>query len=84
MSKQKFKLGWRVKVADKLPLYMHHFESGFEGIVCEHSDGEYGLIQLQDNKPINAIWWYQESLLTLISDDSAKGKKIIKQYIGED
>ena len=86
---QKFPRGSRVKVGDDLPLYMFHFEKGFEGIVQYsyaqkyHGDNidSYSLIVLNDNgKPVNSISWYTENQLTLISDDVGEGKRIIEEY----
>ena len=86
---QKYKRGWRVKVDDKMPPWMSHFESGFEGIV-EYTHGQkyggddvdnYSLIVLdKDGKPVNSIAWYNECQLSLISDDAGPGLEIISRY----
>ena len=39
------------------------------------------LIMLKNNVPVNAIAWYEENQLTLISNDIKDGLKIIKEYI---
>ena len=86
---QKFGRGCRVKVDDKMPRCMSHFEKGFEGIVAYtyaqkyfgDDIGSYCLVVLDDNrKPINSISWYDESQLTILSDDTADGKRIIEEY----
>ena len=68
---------------------MSHFEKGFEGIVQYtyaqkyHGDNikSYSLVVLDSNgNPINSICWYDESQLTLLSDDTAEGKRIIEEY----
>lgn len=88
MPGQKFPRGVRVKVDKKMPSFMFHFPSDFEGII-EHTYAQkfwgddvksYCLTVLKDGKPINSIAWYYESQLTLISDDIQAGLKIIEEY----
>ena len=86
---QKFPRGARVKVTDEMPSYMSHFECGFEAIV-EYTHGQkydssdiknYSLIQLNENgEPINSISWYEEGQLTLLSDNTGEGKRLIEGY----
>lgn len=85
---QKFRRGWRVKVAKEMPPWMAHFESDFEAIV-EYSYAQkfwgndiknYSLIMLKDGKTVGSIAWYPESTLTLISEDEEAGLKIIEEY----
>ena len=86
---QKFSRGARVKVCRIMPSYMSHFQSGFEAIVEYTYAQKYGgtdvksysLIMLKNNVPVNAIAWYEENQLTLISNDIKDGLKIIKEYI---
>lgn len=88
MSKQQFKRGWRVKVSDKMPPIMSHFEKGFEAIIEYSFHQQYGygakndyrLIQLKNGKPVNSISWYPASLLILVSDDQEAGKKLIENF----
>ncbi len=89
MNNQKFPRGSKVAVCKEMPRYMSHFESGFNAIVEYTYSQKYGgndiysysLIQLDENdNPINSICWYEESQLTLISDDIARGKEIIERY----
>ena len=86
---QKFPRGCFVKVCDKMPSHMSHFESGFFGIVeytyaqkYGGSDvGSYSLIVLDDEgKPVNSISWYEENQLTLVDNDIEAGKRIIEAY----
>ena len=86
---QKFKRGWAVRVSSEMPKCMSHFESGFVGVV-QYTHGQkyrsddfnsYSLIVLdEDGEPINAISWYKENQLTLISDDAGEGKKVIEKW----
>ena len=87
--KQKFLKGFEVKVDDKMPPMMSHFESGFNGIVDHTYSEAYGgdninsycLVVLDENRnPINRISWYYENQLTLVSDDMMKGMEIIESY----
>lgn len=89
MTKQKFKRGQFVKVADEILPYTSHFDAGFIGVVQYSYAQEYGgdnyseycLIKLDDNgKPIDEIAWYDEELLTLYDDNIKKGLEIIEQY----
>ena len=90
-NKQKFPRGTYVKVADKLPESMSHFESGFEGIVeytyyqeyggDAEDKKEYSLIQLdKDGEPINSLSWYDEDQLTLVCSDVVEGKRVIEAW----
>ena len=87
--KQKFLKGFEVKVDDEMPDIMSHFEKGFNGIVDHTYSEAYGgkdiksycLLVLDENrKPINKISWYNESQLTLVSDDMMNGMEIIENY----
>ena len=91
MSKQKFPIGSKVKVVKDLPRYMFHFPSDFEAIVkgtykqlCgvgKSGYKDYSLIMLDDRgKPVDSLAWYEEDQLTLVSDDTKAGKKIIKKF----
>jgi hypothetical protein len=87
---QKFKRGFRVKVADEMPEGMKHFTKDFEGIVeytyaqkyeCPDEIDDYSLIQLdEEGNPVNSIAWYLENQLTLVSDDVEAGLKIIEVW----
>lgn len=90
LPNQKFKRGSRIKVDDKMPSWMSHFDCGFEGIVeytyAQKFGGNnidsYSLIVLdKNNNPINTGAWYHEDQLTLIDDDIEPGLKIIGSYI---
>lgn len=87
--KQKFKRGEIVKVADKMPPCMEHFETGFIGVVeytyAQQYGGDdiksYSLIMLDDNKkPIDSIAWYKENQLTIVSEDTERGEKLIEEF----
>lgn len=89
--KQKFKTGYRVKIADEMPASMFHFESGIEAIVKysyyqeygggEQAAKEYSLLLLdKKGKPYNSVSWYDEYQLTLLSKDVNKGLKLIDEY----
>lgn len=89
---QKFPRGSFVRVAKEMPFSMAHFECNFVGVVegsylqiCGHggygSAKEYQLIMLNDDHdPVNAIAWYPEELLTLVDDDTQKGRDIIEYW----
>ena len=92
---QKFKRGSRVRVTDRMPPNMRHFDCGFEAII-EYTYGQkalrdrrysgedfsiYSLLKLDDNgQPKGGCAWYPEETLTLISDDIHAGLDIIEQY----
>lgn len=86
LPKPKFLTGTIVKVQDEMPESMSHFESGFIGVVANEHDNqlycdEYKLIVLDKNgMPVNSIAWYREDMLTLVSDDTEYGKKVIDVY----
>jgi len=86
---QKFPRGSRVHVDDEMPTHMFHFPKGFEAIInwtyAQKYWGtdvdSYSLIMLDDDgSPTNAIAWYHECQLTLLSDDLENGKEIIRRY----
>lgn len=87
MHKQKFFRGHRVKIADKLPESMDHFEAGCEAIV-DHSGSErdrgggnieiYGLLLL--TKHPHYVAWYEEDQLTLIDSDRDVGEEILQRF----
>ncbi len=88
-SVQKFARGSEVFICKEMPISMSHFPSGFNAIVEYTYKQRYGgdnidsysIIVLDENKePTNAIAWYYENQLTLISDDVARGKEIIEKY----
>lgn len=86
---QKYKRGQRVKVADKMPSHMAHFEAGVEAII-EYTYAQkfwgddvdsYSIIVLDNNgNPIGSIAWYHEDQLTLLDEDVEPGLKIIESY----
>ena len=86
---QKFRKLTFVKVADKLPSYMSHFDSGFIGIV----DGTYSQLyhgpdiknycvyKIENNKVVNKIAWYDESHLTALEEqDTLRAEQMIEDY----
>ena len=87
---QKFKKGYRVKIADEMPPSMFHFTKGVEAIIdysyneMYHNkdfENEYSLILLDKNSnPVNSSAWYPSELLTLVSDDVLKGLEITEKW----
>lgn len=89
MIKQKFKRGSEVRICDTMPNCMQHFECKCDAIVEYTYDQEYGggdiksysLLLLEENgEPRDTTSWYNESQLTLIGDDTAKGLAILEKY----
>lgn len=87
LEDQKFPRGARVKVADEMPSYMSHFDKGFEAIV-QYTYGQkfggfntnqYSLIY-ETKDGYFSVAWYEEDQLTLISDDTEQGMKIIEAH----
>ncbi len=87
--KQKFRKLTFVKVADKMPSSMSHFDKGFEGIVEGTYSQLYGgdkidkycLFVIKDDKIVNRIAWYYESQLTALEEqDSLKAEVMIENY----
>ena len=92
--KQKFPRGARVYIAKDLGSSMVHFECDQEAIVQYTYAQEYGWRGDRDNvksyslilldstgtKGVNAVSWYYEHQLTLVSDDVEVGKQIIEEY----
>jgi hypothetical protein len=87
--KQKFRQLTFVKVDDKMPEHMSHFDKGFIGIVEATYSQLYGgnditsysLYKVEDNKIINNISWYDESQLTeLPKQDRLKAEEMIEAY----
>lgn len=89
MRRQKFFRGHRVKIADKLPEEMSHFEAGCEAIIrSSYSDEyggdnveDYGLLLLTENP--HHVWWYEEDQLTLVDSDRDAGEELLQQYKGK-
>ena len=90
--KQKYKIGTRVKIADNMPKYMSHFPKGIEAIVqytytqkcgrhSEEDDKKYSLLLLDKEEGYNTSAWYDEYLLTLISDDIEDGETKLKKFL---
>ena len=86
---QKFKRGQFVQVASQMPSHMQNFPSNFIGIIeyiyfqkhLGESHRDYSLIVLNHNlMPINSISWYNESLLTLVSNNIEFGIELINWY----
>lgn len=87
--KQKFRKLTCVKVAEKMPPHMSHFDCGFVGIV----DGTYSQIyggsdvksysiyKVVGFKIVNHISWYNEDQLTELSyQDREKSEGMIERY----
>jgi hypothetical protein len=70
MSKQKFKRGDHIKIADDLGKSMAHFQSGVEGIVIGSYADKYGGKTIDSYtihiKGHGQVSWYYENQLTLI------------------
>lgn len=87
--KQKIKAYSFVKVVDKLPQYMSHFECGFDAIVKGSYSERYGgtnfnsysLAVLKAGKIVNEISWYDyEHLIVNNEQDYDKAKMLMEQY----
>ena len=87
--KQKFKRGSRVRIRDKMPDYMSHFDCDCEAIVVYTYAQAYGgddidsyslLLLKEDGEPYNLVCWYEEYQLTLIDGDIVKGLAILEKY----
>ena len=87
---QKFKRGSKVHIG-KMPPGMLYFNGDFDAIVKgtpaqlfgDGSDNveKYAVLELDDDgKAINAVSWYDEDQLTLLSNDLNAGLKIIESY----
>jgi hypothetical protein len=89
--KQKFRKLTFVKVTDKMPTYMSHFDCGFTGIV----DGtysqmyggggdslkQYSLFKIEENTVVDQIAWYNEEQLTALKEqDTLKAEEMIEEY----
>ena len=87
--KQKFRKLTFVKVADEMPVMMSHFDSGFVGIIDGSYSQLYGggdvsnysVYQIEDDKVVNHISWYDESQLTELKDqDRFKAEEMIEEF----
>jgi predicted transposase YdaD len=86
---QKFRRGSRVKLSADEMVRMKWYGVADEAIVdytyrqkfrCGDNKS-YSLVMLNETgDPINAISWFDESQLTLVSDDTAAGLAIIERY----
>lgn len=88
MGLQKFRRGSVVHVDKIMPKSMSHFDNDFDGIV-KYTYGQryggddrsqYALVKIENGKPVNTIAWYDESQLTLVSDDVNNGIMLMEQY----
>lgn len=87
--KQKFgKLSF-VRVCDKMPPHMSHFEAGFDAIVEGTYSQLYGgsditsysLYKIENGKIVNQMSWYEENQLSLLPDqDRDKAEEMIEKY----
>lgn len=78
---QKFKRGNLVHIADQLPAYMSHFESGVDVIISASYAEQYGGEDTQNYTVIfpetgNQISWYPEQSMTLVGEG---GEHLIEQ-----
>ena len=89
MIKQKFKRGSKVRICDTMPSHKYHFDCKCDAIVeytyAQQYRGDniksYSLLLLEENgEPRDTSAWYDESQLTLIDDDTAKGLAILEKY----
>jgi len=87
--KQKFRKLTFIKVDDKMPEEMDHFDKGFIGIVNGTYSQIYGgsniksysLYKIKNSKIIDCISWYYEYQLTeLIKQDRLKAEEMIEVY----
>jgi len=91
MKNQKFFRGQRVRVADDLGSMMRHFTSGCDAIVVgsfsdqisstSGADEEsYTLLLKNEDGTTGTASWYEESQLTLVSDDRIRGEEILQKH----
>jgi len=87
--RQKYQIGERVKIAEKLPYYMSHFTANVEAIVqytYSQAHGgknikDYSLGLIDDSGKIyKTTAWYKEDLLASISKDYARGMEMLEDY----
>lgn len=87
----KFDQGQRVKICDKMPSCMSHFEHGVEAIVEYCYQDKYGSNDVdswslaiigKDGKIRNTSAWYKTDQLTLVDDDAEKGLYMLQEYSG--
>ena len=89
MKRQKFAIGAKVRVGD-IPPSMSHFTSNVDAYVIGTYNEQYGggnidsysllLMNKKGSKVKGGVSWYYESQLTLISDDTLIGHKVIADY----
>ena len=86
---QKFFRGHRVKIADEMPRYMSHFECGIEAIIDHSYDDiysgtsdsvKYAVLLLMPDGSKRSVAWYDQDLLTLVSDGRDAGEAILQSY----
>lgn len=87
--KQKFRKLTFVKVADKMPPSMQHFDCGFIGIIDGTYSQKYGgndiysysLYKVEENKIVNCMSRYKENQLTALEEqDTLKAEEMIESY----
>ncbi len=86
---QKFRMLTFVKVSKEMPQSMSHFTKDFIGIIKGSysqlyrgsNTHEYSIYQIENDKIINNISWYPESLLTECKKQNRKkSEEMIEQY----
>lgn len=83
MKEQKFKHGDVVKIADEMPAWMSHFESGQEVCILSSYRDQFGGDNVNDYTVMfldgSICSWYPESLLTFVRHDPELVKTIKAQ-----
>ena len=89
LKEPKYSRGTRVHITDELGPLMTTFEGGVDAIVehtaayeCwEEDGGNYALLLLDESgDPDYGCAWYEESQLTLVSDNTAAGQKLLQAF----
>lgn len=89
--KQKFKMFSFVKVCKKedLPIYMSHFDWGFDAIVAGSYSQlfggknvySYSLHKIKEGKIVDTISWYEEGQLTLLDENNRdKAEEMVEEW----
>jgi hypothetical protein len=89
---QKYLPGQRVKISDKMPPMMSHFDKGMDAIVlytyaqaCSGKDFKsYSIAPINKNGNVySMISWYPEKLLTFVNDNYRENWELVEKYINK-
>jgi hypothetical protein len=91
--RQKFLPFQRVRITDKMPKSMSHFDHDMDAIICgtyasqhgaysERNFREYSLYLIGKNgKIFNRVSWYEEDQLTLIDNKTEENHRLVEEYL---